>query len=133
RKRSDAVAAAADYNRALAYAPNDPSLLKVVASMQRSEARARLVRKAAPLVVGALVLGSGAYLVASAIKDQGDDTPRPAPVKTKPSATVAAKGASTPSPPRSARPVASSATPTSSASVARVAATPTVVSTASKS
>lgn len=68
RKRGDAVAAAADYNRALAYAPNDPSLLKVVASMQRAEARARLVRRVTPLVLGAVVLGSGAYAVASAFK-----------------------------------------------------------------
>ncbi|HVH45104.1 MAG TPA: serine/threonine-protein kinase [Labilithrix sp.] len=68
RKRSDAVAAAADYNRALAYAPNDPSLLRIVASMHRSEARARVVRRVAPLALGALVLGSGAYVVAKAFK-----------------------------------------------------------------
>jgi serine/threonine-protein kinase len=72
RKRSDAVAAAADYNRALAYAPNDPSLLKVVASMQRSEARARIVRRVGPLVLGAFVLGSGAYFVAKAFKAPAD-------------------------------------------------------------
>ncbi|MDF2693738.1 MAG: serine/threonine protein kinase, partial [Labilithrix sp.] len=77
RKRSDAVAAAADYNRALAYAPNDPSLLKVVASMQRSEARARLFRRVAPLVLGAVVLGSGAYFVAKAFKGSPAHDPGP--------------------------------------------------------
>jgi serine/threonine-protein kinase len=131
RKRSDAVAAAADYNRALAYAPNDPSLLKVVASIQRSEARARLVRKAAPLVVGALVLGSGAYLVASAVKDQADDTPPSTPVKTKPFATsAAAKGTSSAPRKDGSRPAASVATAapaSASASASRVPATPTVV------
>ena len=71
RKQSNAVAAAADYNRALAYAPNDPSLLRIVASMHRSEARARLVRRLVPLVLGAAVLGSGAYFVAKALKSPG--------------------------------------------------------------
>jgi serine/threonine-protein kinase len=136
RKRSDAVAAAADYNRALAYAPNDPSLLKVVASMQRSEARARLVRKAAPLVVGALVLGSGAYLVASAVKEQADDKTQTTRVKTEPSATAAAKVTSSAPKKESSRPVASVAAATAaasaSASASRVLATPTVVAQPSK-
>ncbi|MDB4941027.1 MAG: serine/threonine protein kinase [Labilithrix sp.] len=68
RKRGDAVAAAADYNRALAYAPNDPHLLRIVASMHRAEARLRLARRAGPLVVGAMVLGTGAFFVARAFK-----------------------------------------------------------------
>jgi serine/threonine-protein kinase len=68
RKRGDAVAAASDYNRALAYAPNDPQLLRIVASMHRAEARMRLVRRAGPLFVGALVLGVGAFFIARALK-----------------------------------------------------------------
>ena len=70
RKRGDAVAAAADYNRALAYAPNDPQLLRIVASMHRAEARMRLVRRATPLVLGAIALGVGAFFVAKALKGQ---------------------------------------------------------------
>jgi serine/threonine protein kinase len=70
RKRGDAVAAAADYNRALAYAPNDPQLLRIVASMHRAEARLRLARRATPLVLGALALGVGAFFVAKALKGQ---------------------------------------------------------------
>jgi serine/threonine protein kinase len=70
RKRGDAVAAAADYNRALAYAPNDPQLLRIVASMHRAEARMRLARRATPLVLGALALGVGAFFVAKALKGQ---------------------------------------------------------------
>lgn len=73
RKRSDAVRAAADYNRALAYAPSDPQLLRIAASMHRSEARARLLRRVVPLAIGAVVLASGAYLLASAVKGGGDD------------------------------------------------------------
>ena len=68
RKRGDAVAAAADYNRALAYAPNDPQLLRIVASMHRAEARMRLARRATPLVFGAIALGVGAFFVAKALK-----------------------------------------------------------------
>ena len=68
RKRGDAVAAAADYNRALAYAPNDPQLLRIVASMHRAEARMRLVRRAGPLILGAVALGTGAFFIARALK-----------------------------------------------------------------
>jgi len=68
RKRGDAVAAAADYNRALAYAPNDPQLLRIVASMHRAEARMRLVRRVGPLLLGAVALGTGAFFVARALK-----------------------------------------------------------------
>lgn len=68
RKRGDALAAAADYNRALAYAPGDPTLLRIVASMHRAEERRRLLRKIAPLVVAALLMGGTAYGVARAVK-----------------------------------------------------------------
>lgn len=68
RKRGDAVAAAADFNRALAYAPNDPQLLRIVASMHRSEARSRLLRRVGPLVLGTLALGTSAFFVTRALK-----------------------------------------------------------------
>lgn len=68
RKRSNAVEAAADYNRALAYAPNDPQLLRIVASMTAAEARMRIARRAGPLLLGTIVLGTGAFFVARAIK-----------------------------------------------------------------
>jgi serine/threonine-protein kinase len=68
RRRGDAVAAASDYNRALAYAPHDPQLLRIVASMHRQEARIRLLRRVAPLALGAILLGTGAFFVARALK-----------------------------------------------------------------
>ncbi len=68
RKRGDAVAAAADYNRALAYAPNDPQLLRIVASMHRAEARMRLARRVGPLLLGAVTLGTCAFFVARSLK-----------------------------------------------------------------
>jgi eukaryotic-like serine/threonine-protein kinase len=130
RKRSDAVAAAADYNRALAYAPNDPSLLRVVASMQRSEARARLVRRVGPLVLGALVLGSGAYFVARAFKTSpaGNPVLVEGTASTKLSSSAATSSASAVTSPPS---VATSAGPVPSSGVpvvtTRTIATPAVV------
>jgi serine/threonine protein kinase len=58
RKAGDAISAAGDYNRALALAPDDPNLLRIVASLQRAELRARALRRAA--VGGAAVLGLAA-------------------------------------------------------------------------
>ncbi|WP_394821935.1 serine/threonine-protein kinase [Pendulispora albinea] len=73
RARGDAVAAAADYNRALAYAPHDKTLLKIVSTMHRSAARRRLVKRIVPIVLSAIVCGTAAFWVARAFK------PVPAP------------------------------------------------------
>jgi serine/threonine-protein kinase len=125
RKRGGAVAAAADYNRALAYAPNDPSVLKVVSSMQRSEARARLARRAAPLVLGALVLGSGAYFVTKAFRPAPDVEDTPAAL----APTEAVVKTRSPPPRTSRAPSATSASTGASGSTSpRVIATPVVAS-----
>jgi len=68
RRSGDAITAAADYNRALAYAPDDPQLLKIVAGMHRVETRARIVRRLGPLVIGALALGVIAFFVTGALR-----------------------------------------------------------------
>jgi len=60
RRRGDVLSAASDYNRALAQAPDDARLLHLVAGMRRSEARARMVRRAAIAVV--LLLGAAIVL-----------------------------------------------------------------------
>ncbi len=132
RKRSEAVAAAADYNRALAYAPNDPSLLKIVASMHRSEARARLVRRVAPLVLGALVLGSGAYFVAKALKSTPADPSAKMPATSEPAGSLTVGAAS--APPKTAVSISSpasrgstAASSSSNGATARTIATPVVV------
>ncbi|MBX3213966.1 MAG: protein kinase [Labilithrix sp.] len=130
RKHGDAVAAASDYNRALAYAPNDPSLLKVVASMQRSEARARLLRRVAPLVLGAFVLGSGAYFVAKAFKTApGHAALGAGPATAEPSLTIAIRPSSVPRAPVSgarSSEVAGTPSGTASAPTTRTIATPVV-------
>jgi serine/threonine-protein kinase len=95
RKRGDALAAAADYNRALAYAPHDPALLKIVAGMHRTEARRRLVRRLAPIALATLSLGVAAFFATRALRPRVD--PRPAA-----SASVSAVASSSASPSASA-------------------------------
>jgi serine/threonine-protein kinase len=67
RKRGEVLAAAADYNRALAQAPDDPNLLRIVASMNRAEVLARTLRRAAVALIlmfglGAVAFGTGRWL-----------------------------------------------------------------------
>jgi eukaryotic-like serine/threonine-protein kinase len=62
RRKGNVLAAAADYNRALAHAPGDPQLLRIVAGMNRAEARARLLKRGLSglaLAAGVGVLGFG--------------------------------------------------------------------------
>jgi serine/threonine-protein kinase len=56
RHRHDSLAAAADYNRALALFPTDPQLLRIVARMNRTSARERSLRRAARVVAGVAVV-----------------------------------------------------------------------------
>jgi len=62
RKAGEPICAAADYNRALAHAPEDPQLLRLVAAVNRAEARARLLRRAGAAL--ALMVGLGAVTFA---------------------------------------------------------------------
>jgi serine/threonine-protein kinase len=75
RKRGDAMAAAADYNRALAYAPHDPSLLRIVSSLHGAEARRRFLGRAAPLGLGTLLLGAIAFGVTRELRAIHTDPP----------------------------------------------------------
>ncbi len=87
RKEDRTLDAAADYNRALAYAPDDPHLLRIVAGMQRAAARRRMVQRALPLVLATVLAMGLAYWVTEAIKHR----PHTQPVaKNTPSASVSA-------------------------------------------
>jgi serine/threonine-protein kinase len=55
-RRGDALLGAADYNRALAYAPHDAALLKIVARMNRHRARRDVLVRSRPYAVVAVVL-----------------------------------------------------------------------------
>jgi eukaryotic-like serine/threonine-protein kinase len=107
RKRGDAVNAAADYNRALAYAPNDPQLLRIVASMHRAEARMRVAKRAGPLLVGAITLGTAAFFVARALKGSPVELTIPGVPHPRSSLSVASGSSAVPS----AAPVVTSPTP----------------------
>jgi hypothetical protein len=91
RRDGNSLAAAADYNRALAYAPEDRELLRVVTSLQRAEARRRMVKRLAPPIFGAIVIGAAAFGITRFAKDEirTDVTVSPKP-SAHPSATVSA-------------------------------------------
>ncbi len=68
RKAGDAWGAATDWNRALALAPDDLTLLKRIAGLTSSAGRRVLLRRAAAIVAGSAVLGLGAFVVARTLK-----------------------------------------------------------------
>jgi serine/threonine-protein kinase len=63
RKNHRPLDAAADWNRALANAPDDPKLLRLVAGMNRAEARTRILRQAAKVALLSVFLGIAAFFV----------------------------------------------------------------------
>jgi serine/threonine-protein kinase len=67
RKANDVLGAAADYNRALAYAPNDPVLLRVVSGMHRREQQKRMLLRASPVAL-VIVAGLVSFGVARTLK-----------------------------------------------------------------
>jgi serine/threonine-protein kinase len=108
RKRGDVLAAAADYNRALAHAPDDPQLLRIVAGLNRAEARSKMMRRAASALVLMVGLGAAAYGVGRVVQRvRADIRPVPTEVTTAPPASVPTVLASTPAPSASAAPSAS--------------------------
>jgi serine/threonine-protein kinase len=108
RKRGDVLAAAADYNRALAHAPDDPQLLRIVAGLNRAEARSKMLRRAASALVLMVGLGAAAYGVGRVVQRvRADIRPVPTEVTTAPPASVPTVLASTPAPSASAAPSAS--------------------------
>ncbi|HEX4514301.1 MAG TPA: serine/threonine-protein kinase, partial [Polyangiaceae bacterium] len=70
RKEDRSLDAASDYNRALAYAPDDPQLLRIVARMQKDAARAAFIKRAWPLALLAIVVLVGAYFGTQALKNR---------------------------------------------------------------
>jgi serine/threonine-protein kinase len=70
RKVGDVQGAAADFNRALALAPNDLAILKRVTSLTSSNARRQLARRLSAIVAGSVVLGFAAYGIARWQKSQ---------------------------------------------------------------
>lgn len=81
RKKGDAPGAAADFNRALALAPQDAEVQRRVLELSRGRGRRALLRRAIAIVGGSVVLGVAAFGVARVVKKERPITP-PAPVAT---------------------------------------------------
>ena len=79
RGRGSALDAAAQFNRALAYAPHDPALLKIVSTMHRARAARELTFRIVPLVVASALLGTSAFYVTRALKPPEPGPASPAP------------------------------------------------------
>jgi hypothetical protein len=104
QKAGDAIGAAADYNRALAHAPDDAKLIRIVAGMQRAQARAALVRRAAIALLLMVGLGAAAFAIGRIVRENL--------AHTRPTASTVA----TVAPPPIATPSASASAPAPSAS-----------------
>jgi hypothetical protein len=79
RKRRDILSAAADYNRALAHAPDDPQLLRIVTGMSRVEARAKMLRRAGAGVAAVVASGVLAWGIGKAVSVRRSPAVAPAP------------------------------------------------------
>jgi serine/threonine-protein kinase len=90
RRRGDALSAASDYNRALAHAPDDGALLRIVAHMHRDAAWTRAVRTAGAVVAGLLAIGAAGLVVARGVHSRASVhpaavvAPQPPPVVQEP-------------------------------------------------
>ncbi len=123
RKAGDAIGAAADYNRALAYAPNDPALLKIVTGMQRREARLRAIKNGGRAALVMALVGTAGFVVTRVVRDRIDaDHPSMKSIASAgPLASAPASAVESAAPPPSAL-------PPPSASGSRFVALPTVKS-----
>ncbi len=106
RKHGDVQGAANAYNRALAYAPNDTQLLKVVATLARAEDRRRMLRRSATPLMGLLALGLSAFGVTKLVtaqRMQKDPEVHTRPEVTAVKAVITAEPSSLPAPRSSAQ------------------------------
>ncbi|WP_437604798.1 protein kinase [Sorangium sp. So ce834] len=69
RKRGDVPGAAADYNRALALAPTDLTILRRIAKLNASRNRRQLAQRALLVALASVGLGVAAFGVARALRD----------------------------------------------------------------
>jgi len=112
QKSGNVQGAAADFNRALAFRPNDLEIIKRVAALTRGQATKRRAARAALILAGSVALGSGAFGVARAVRALKPAIPAVAFVGD----FVAQGSLPVPSAPKSAAPVVSPPVPATSAS-----------------
>jgi serine/threonine-protein kinase len=103
RDAGDVVGAAHDLNRALAYDPSDPRLVRAVGSIRARERRARTIRRAAPLVLGGAVVVFGTFFGVRWLQKRDPKPPPPATaIQSAPETTPSPKATtSAPIPPAS--------------------------------
>jgi serine/threonine-protein kinase len=70
RRRGEVIQAASDWNRALAHAPDDPKLLRLVAGMHRARARARTLRRVGSVLALSVCLGTAAFVAGRLLKSR---------------------------------------------------------------
>jgi serine/threonine-protein kinase len=75
RKGGDLHGAAADFNRALAYAPQDPTLLKLIGRLRRGRATRRALLTAASIAAGSALLGMAAFAVSRYVRHVPGNAP----------------------------------------------------------
>jgi serine/threonine-protein kinase len=88
RKAGDIPGAAADYNRAIALAPGDLTILKRLGSLTSSQSRKLLARRAAVALSISLVLGVSAFGSARYLRRKPLDVPE-GPTTSQPTASAA--------------------------------------------
>ena len=121
RRKGRTLDAAADYNRALAYAPADPRLMRIVAGMHRADARARFIKRSVPVLLGTvaailLAFGVGRWIRGRPVTPT--DRVGSTPTDVGPSPTLAISTS-----------VGVASTPSASSSAPAVATSPTSVHT----
>jgi serine/threonine-protein kinase len=105
QKAGDALGAAADYNRALAHAPDDAKLLRIVAGMQRAQARAAMARRVGIALLLMVGLGAAAFAIGRIVRSgalRAQPTASTAAQVKPPPSAVASTSATAPVPSASA-------------------------------
>ncbi len=111
KRRGDITGAAADFNRALALAPNDLTILKRITTLNTSNARRIALRRALTIACASAALGAAAYGSARVLRSHApppiasspappidDETGEVPPPDVEPSATAAPTEVSTAEP-----------------------------------
>ncbi|MGZ3449333.1 MAG: serine/threonine-protein kinase [Polyangiales bacterium] len=103
RDAGDVVGSAHDLNRALAYDPNDPKLMRAVTNMRTRERRLRGIRRMIPLLLAAVVVSVGTFGVVrwsrthTKVVPSNSATITPVPVPTSASAKPSVTASTVPS------------------------------------
>jgi serine/threonine protein kinase len=111
RGRGDVVGSAHDLNRALAYDPTDPKLVRAVTTLRSRERRLRGLRRGVPVVLAALMVSAGTFTVVRLSRRPASVPPTAQSSSAAPAATKSAPVASAVAAPTSAAPASAPVPP----------------------